>query len=81
MDGITDGMSERDYSAHSGLSRGAIQKRKGALVDRARAEALVFRLARQKSDTLVALPRRAAASMVAKVAAEEERQSGNSNPQ
>lgn len=31
-------MSEREYSAHSGLSRGAIQKKKGTLVDRARAE-------------------------------------------
>jgi len=31
----------------------AIQKKKGALVDRARAEALVFRLARQERDTWV----------------------------
>jgi len=31
----------------------AIQKRKGTLVDRARAEALVFRLARQERDTWV----------------------------
>lgn len=143
-----DGMSEREYSAHSGLSRGAIQKarktgrlvvygdgsinaaasdarrgemtdpdqqrrstgesgfsgpadsssylkartaltvyqaqerqlaiqkKKGALVDRARAEALVFRLARQERDVWVTWPARVAALMAAEVAAEVEKQSG-----
>ena len=54
----------------------AIQKRKGALVDRARAEALVFRLARQERDTWVTWPSRVAALMAAEVAAEVEKQSG-----
>ena len=48
----------------------AIQKKKGALVDRARAEALVFRLARQERDTWVTWPARASALMAAEVAAE-----------
>ncbi len=48
-------MSERQYAAHVGLSRGAIQrakdaarlqKLKGERVDKARAETLMFRLAR-----------------------------------
>ncbi|WP_296426579.1 hypothetical protein [Yoonia sp.] len=55
----------------------AIQKRKGTLVDRARAEALVFRLARQERDTWVTWPARVAALMAAEVAAEVEKQSGN----
>jgi len=54
----------------------AIQKKKGLLIDRARAEALVFRLARQERDTWVAWPSRVAALMAAKVAAEVEKQSG-----
>jgi hypothetical protein len=54
----------------------AIQKKKGALVDRARAEALVFRLARQERDTWVTWPSRVAALMAAEVAADVERQSG-----
>ena len=54
----------------------AIQKRKGTLVDRARAEALVFRLARQERDTWVTWPSRVAALMAAEVAAEVERQTG-----
>jgi hypothetical protein len=54
----------------------AIQKRKGTLVDRARAEALVFRLARQERDTWVTWPSRVAALMAAEVAAEVEKQSG-----
>lgn len=56
----------------------AIQKKKGALVDRARAEALVFRLARQERDVWVTWPARVAALMAAEVAAEVERQSGTS---
>ena len=52
----------------------AIQKRKGTLVDRARAEALVFRLARQERDVWVTWPARVAALMAAEVAAEVERQ-------
>ena len=54
----------------------AIQKKKGALVDRARAEALVFRLARQERDVWVTWPSRVAALMAAEVAAEVEKQSG-----
>jgi hypothetical protein len=54
----------------------AIQKKKGALVDRARAEALVFRLARQERDVWVTWPARVAALMAAQVAAEVEKQSG-----
>ncbi len=52
----------------------AIQKKKGTLVDRARAEALVFRLARQERDTWVTWPARVAALMAAEVAAEVEKQ-------
>ena len=54
----------------------AIQKKKGTLVDRARAEALVFRLARQERDVWVTWPARVAALMAAQVAAELEKQSG-----
>ena len=54
----------------------AIQKKKGALVDRARAEALVFRLARQERDTWVTWPARVSALMAAEVAAEVEKQTG-----
>jgi hypothetical protein len=68
-----NGMSVREYS---GLSRGAIQKKKGALVDRARAEALVFRLARQERDVWVTWPARVAALMAAQVAAEVEKAFG-----
>ena len=52
----------------------AIQKKKGVLVDRARAEALVFRLARQERDVWVTWPARVAALMAAEVAAEVEKQ-------
>ena len=55
----------------------SIQKKKGMLVDRARAETLVFRLARQERDTWVTWPTRVAALMAAEVAAEVELQSGN----
>ena len=54
----------------------AIQKKKGVLVDRARAEALVFRLARQERDVWVTWPARVAALMAAQVAAEVEKTSG-----
>ena len=54
----------------------AIQKKKGALVDRARAEALVFRLARQERDTWVTWPTRVAALMAAQLSAEMEKASG-----
>ena len=53
----------------------AIQKKKGTLVDRARAEALVFRLARQERDVWVTWPARVAALMAAQVAAEVEKTS------
>jgi hypothetical protein len=52
----------------------AIQKKKGALVDRARAEALVFRLARQERDVWVTWPARVAALMAAQIAADVEKQ-------
>ena len=55
----------------------AIQKKKGALVDRARAEALVFRLARQERDTWVTWPARVSALMAAEVSAEVEKRTGN----
>lgn len=51
----------------------AIQKKKGMLVDRARAEALVFHLARQERDVWVTWPARVAALMAAHVAAEVEK--------
>ena len=54
----------------------AIQKKKGTLVDRARAEALVFRLARQERDIWVTWPARVAALMAEQVAAKVEKQSG-----
>jgi len=54
----------------------AIQKKKGLLIDRARAEALVFRLARQERDTWVTWPNRVAALMAAKMATEVEKQTG-----
>ena len=54
----------------------AIQKKKGTLIDRARAEALVFRLARQERDVWVTWPARVAALMAAQVTAEVEKQSG-----
>ena len=54
----------------------AIQKKKGTLIDRARAEALVFRLARQERDVWVTWPARVAALMAAQVAADVEKQLG-----
>lgn len=54
----------------------AIQKKKGALVDRSRAETLVFRLARQERDAWITWPNRVAALMAAEVAAEVEQQTG-----
>jgi len=55
----------------------AIQKKKGTLVDRARAETLVFRLARQERDVWVTWPARVAAVMAAQVAAEVETATGS----
>ena len=52
----------------------AVQKKKGTLVDRARAETLVFRLARQERDVWVTWPGRVAALMAAQIMAEVERQ-------
>ena len=54
----------------------AIQKKKGVLVDRARAETLVFRLARQERDTWVTWPTRVAALMAAQLSAEMEKALG-----
>lgn len=46
-----------------------LQKMKGELVDRARAEALVFRLAREERDAWITWPARVAALMAAELAA------------
>ena len=54
----------------------SIQLKKGVLVDRARTEALVFRLARQERDTWVTWPTRVAALMAAQLSAEMEKASG-----
>ena len=54
----------------------SIQKKKGVLVDRARAETLVFRLARQERDLWVTWPTRVAALMAAQLSAEMEKASG-----
>ena len=54
----------------------AIQKRKGTHVDKARAEALVFRLARQERDVWVTWPSRVAVLMAAQVTAEVEKLAG-----
>ncbi|WP_375568408.1 hypothetical protein ABWH93_12385 [Seohaeicola saemankumensis] len=51
----------------------SIQRKKGVLVDRARAETLVFRLARQERDTWVTWPTRVAALMAAQLSAEIEK--------
>lgn len=56
----------------------AIQKKKGTLVDRARAETLVFLLARQERDAWVTWPARVAAVMAAQIAAEVETATGTS---
>ena len=56
----------------------SIQKKKGVLVDRARAETLVFRLARQERDVWVTWPTRVAALMAAQLSAEMEKASGAS---
>ncbi|MBU3031865.1 hypothetical protein [Paracoccus marinaquae] len=55
----------------------AIQKKKGVLVDRARAETLVFRLARQERDAWVTWPARVAAIMAAELSAETEKAAGD----
>src|SRR5690606_20787385 len=47
-----------------------LQKLKGELVDRARAEALVFRLAREERDAWITWPARVAALMAAELAGE-----------
>ncbi len=54
----------------------SIQKKKGVLIDRGRAETLVFRLARQERDTWVTWPTRVAALMAAQLSAEMEKASG-----
>ena len=54
----------------------SIQRKKGVLVDRARAETLVFRLARQERDVWVTWPTRVAAVMAAQLSAEMETASG-----
>ena len=53
----------------------AIQKKKGTLVDRARAETLVFRLALQERDAWVTWPFRVAALIAAEISAEVEKSS------
>jgi phage terminase Nu1 subunit (DNA packaging protein) len=54
----------------------SIQKKKGVLVDRARAETLVFQLARQERDVWVTWPTRVAALMAAQLTAQIENASG-----
>ena len=54
----------------------SIQKKKGVLVDRARAETLVFRLARQERDTWITWPTRVSALMAAQLSAEMEKYAG-----
>lgn len=54
----------------------SIQRKKGVLVDRSRAETLVFRLARQERDTWVTWPTRVAALMAAQLSAEMEKAQG-----
>jgi len=54
----------------------SIQRKKGVLVDRARAETLVFRLARQERDVWVTWPTRVSALMAAQLSAEMEKVSG-----
>jgi hypothetical protein len=54
----------------------SIQKKKGELVDRARAETLVFRLIRQERDVWVTWPTRVAAMMAAQLSADMEKASG-----
>lgn len=54
----------------------SIQKKKGVLVDRARAETLVFQLARQERDVWITWPTRVAALMAAQLSAEIETASG-----
>ncbi|WP_058243552.1 hypothetical protein [Thalassovita autumnalis] len=54
----------------------SIQKKKGVLVDRARAETLVFRLVRQERDLWVTWPTRVAALMAAQLSADMEKASG-----
>ncbi|SNT09011.1 hypothetical protein ROE7235_03335 [Roseibaca ekhonensis] len=54
----------------------SIQKKKGVLVDRARAETLVFRLARQERDVWVTWPTRVAALMAAQLSADMENATG-----
>ena len=54
----------------------SIQRKKGVLVDRSRAETLVFRLARQERDVWVTWPTRVAALMAAQLSAEMEKAQG-----
>ena len=53
-----------------------LQKLKGELVDRARAETLMFRLAREERDAWVTWPARVAAIMAAELSAEIEKTTG-----
>ena len=53
-----------------------LQKLKGELVDRARAVAVVFRLAREERDAWVTWPARVAAIMAAELSAEMEKTTG-----
>jgi hypothetical protein len=54
----------------------SLQKKKGTLVDRARAEALVFHLARLERDVWITWPTRVAALMAAQLSAEMEKAQG-----
>jgi hypothetical protein len=56
--------------AKAHLARLRLQERKGELIDRARATALVFRLAREERDSWINWPARAAALMAAELGVE-----------
>ena len=56
--------------AKAHLARLKLQERKGELIDRARATALVFRLAREERDAWLNWPARVAALMAAELSVE-----------
>jgi hypothetical protein len=59
--------------AKAHLARLRLQERKGELIDRARATALVFRLAREERDSWINWPARVAALMAAELGVEAHR--------
>ena len=63
-----NGLQHPRVKAH--LARLRLQERKGELIDRARATALVFRLAREERDSWINWPARVAALMAADLGVE-----------